>query len=144
VLWWQWIVLGIVLLGAEMVVDAQFFLVFLGVSAVAVGGIDVLWPGSPMWAEWLLFSAIAIASFVLFRAKLYDKIRGDSPDLSGELVGEIGTIEADIAPGGTGRIILRGTTWSARNVGDGVLPKYGQARVGAISGVTVDVQSTDS
>ena len=31
-IWWQWIVLGVLLLGAEMLFDAEFFLVFLGVA----------------------------------------------------------------------------------------------------------------
>ena len=36
--WWSWMILGAVLLGAELfAVDAQFYLVFLGVSAAIVG-----------------------------------------------------------------------------------------------------------
>ncbi|TDJ16346.1 MAG: NfeD family protein, partial [Deltaproteobacteria bacterium] len=45
--WWQWIVLGVVLLGAEMMVDAEFYLVFLGVSALTVGLLDLSWADSP-------------------------------------------------------------------------------------------------
>ena len=142
-LWWQWIVLGVVLLGSEMMVDAQFYLVFLGVSAVSVGLVDLAWPGSPIWLEWLLFSAFAIASLLLFRSRLYGKLRGDSPEISDTLIGEIGVIEADIAAGGTGRIRLRGTTWTAHNIGEGALPENARARVDAVSGVAVEVRSTD-
>ncbi len=36
--WWAWLVLGIGLLGVEMfVIDAQFYLVFIGLSAAVVG-----------------------------------------------------------------------------------------------------------
>ena len=36
--WWSWMVLGALLLGAELfAIDAQFYLVFLGVSAILVG-----------------------------------------------------------------------------------------------------------
>ena len=36
--WWTWMILGAVLLGAELfAIDAQFYLVFLGVSAAIVG-----------------------------------------------------------------------------------------------------------
>ena len=142
--WWQWIVLGIVLLGAEMMVDADFFLVFLGISAVTVGLVDLFWTGSPMWVEWLLFSGISIFALLLFRNKLYAKIRGDTPDRGEGVVGEIGIVEADIEAGGTGRIELRGTTWTARNIGDGVLRQNARARVDAVSGLTVDVRSADS
>ena len=33
--WWSWMVLGALLLGAELIaIDAQFYLIFLGVAAV--------------------------------------------------------------------------------------------------------------
>ncbi len=35
--WWAWMILGAVLFGAELAVDTQFFLIFLGVSAALVG-----------------------------------------------------------------------------------------------------------
>ena len=36
--WWGWLIVGIGLLGVEMfVIDAQFYLVFLGASAAIVG-----------------------------------------------------------------------------------------------------------
>ncbi len=142
--WWQWIVLGVVLLGAEMMVDAEFYLVFLGVSALTVGLADLLWADSPIWAEWFLFSLIAIVSLLLFRGKFYTKIRGDTPDRGQGMIGEIGIVEGDIEAGGTGRIELRGTTWTAHNVGEGVLPQNARARVDAVSGLTVEVRSADS
>jgi hypothetical protein len=39
---WGWIVAGALLLGAETVVDAQFYLVFLGSAAVLTGGVVML------------------------------------------------------------------------------------------------------
>jgi membrane protein implicated in regulation of membrane protease activity len=42
--WWGWIIVGALLMGAELfVIDAQFYLVFLGVSAIAVGVIALVW-----------------------------------------------------------------------------------------------------
>ena len=50
-LWWGWIVLGVAILGAEMfVIDAQFYLVFIGLSAVIVGLTDLLGLALPEWA----------------------------------------------------------------------------------------------
>ena len=94
--WWAWMILAAVLLGAELfAVDAQFYLVFLGVSAVTVGGIDLLWSGSPMWAEWLLFSAVSVASLILFRSRLHSTLRVGAADSTQGLIGEIGTVQAD-------------------------------------------------
>ena len=142
-LWWQWIVVGICLLGAEMMVDADFYLVFLGVSAVVVGLVDLAWAGSPIWGEWLLFSGVAIASLLLFRSRLHAKLRGSTAEISGSLVGDVGVVEAEIEPGGMGRITLRGTTWTARNVEEGVLPENARVRVDAVSGVIVDVRKAE-
>lgn len=139
--WWQWIVLGLALLGSELMIPADFFLVFLGISAVAVGVVDLAWPGSPIWLEWLLFSVFAVASLLFFRRKLYGKLHGGSPETAESLIGEIGLVESGIAVEGSGRIKLRGTTWEARNVGEVVIEGNARARVDAVSGLTVDVRS---
>ena len=40
--WWAWIAVGAVLLGSELgIVDAQFYLVFVGASALVVGLLDL-------------------------------------------------------------------------------------------------------
>ena len=45
-----------------------------------------------MWVEWLLFSLIVIVTLLIFRSKLYTKIRGDTPDRGEGVLGEIGSI----------------------------------------------------
>ena len=69
-------------------------------------------------------------------------------DLSPDGVKAVGwcttIVEGDIEAGGTGRIELRGTTWSAHNVGERVLPQNARVRVDAVSGLTVEVRSADS
>ena len=58
--WWGWLVLGIGLLGVEMfVIDAQFYLVFLGVSAAIVGLLGLAGVPMPEWPQWLVFAALA-------------------------------------------------------------------------------------
>jgi membrane protein implicated in regulation of membrane protease activity len=34
---WQWVMLGALVLGAETIIDTEFYLVFVGISAIAVG-----------------------------------------------------------------------------------------------------------
>jgi membrane protein implicated in regulation of membrane protease activity len=116
--WWQWIVLGALLLGAEMFVDAEFYLVFFGVSAAIVGFVGLAPVDVPVWAQWLLFSFFAIASLAFFRRHFYSKYRGEIPDRSEGAVGEIALVKKTILPGSVGNVTLRGTTWSAKNVGD--------------------------
>ncbi len=68
--WWAWLVLGIGLLGVEMlVIDAQFYLVFIGLSAAVVGLLGLAGVDLPDWMQWLLFSALAIVAMIAFRKR---------------------------------------------------------------------------
>ena len=90
--WWGWMILGAVLLGAELfAVDAQFYLVFLGVSAAIVGLGTLFGIVLPEWAQWLAFAILSLTFFFAFRRMLYEKVHG----------GGIG-YKAPMAEGGTG------------------------------------------
>ena len=75
--WWGWLVLGIGLLGVEMfVVDAQFYLVFIGVAAALVGLVGLTGIDLPQWAQWLVFAALALVTMFAFRKRMYAMVRG--------------------------------------------------------------------
>ncbi len=138
-LWWQWITIGVILLGAEMIVDAEFYLVFLGAAAVAVGLIGLSPLAIPWWGQWLLFSALSILVMTTFRSHLYKKIRGDLPDLEEGLDGEQVTVVELIAPGQQGPVDSRGTRWTAKNVGNTPLEPNSLARVENSEGVMLNI-----
>src|SRR5512134_506025 len=74
--WWGWILVGTLLLAGELfVVEADFYLVFLGFAAVVVGVLDLAGLGGPLWLEWLLFAGIAVVSTVFFRQRVYRRLR---------------------------------------------------------------------
>jgi len=140
--WWGWIVVGGVLLAAELfVVPTDFFLVFLGVAAILVGGVAWLAPGLSASAEWALFAALAIALLVGFRRRLKARMAGAPPPrVDDTLVGERGVAQAGIAASGEGRIELRGTTWSARNLGEVAIEPGTSVRVERVEGLTLCVR----
>ena len=75
--WWGWMIIGAILLGAELLaVDAQFYLVFLGLSAALVGLASLFGVVMPEWVQWTAFAALSLISFFTFRKSLYEKIRG--------------------------------------------------------------------
>ena len=50
--WWGWVTIGTLLLVAEMTfVDLDFYLVFLGISALLVGLASIAGFGMPFWVE---------------------------------------------------------------------------------------------
>ncbi len=138
-IWWYWMVLGLVLLGAEMTTPGGFYIIFFGLSALMVGtlaGLDLV---AADWLQWLLFSVIAVGSLLLFRGPLMAAIKA-RPDQSSQvdsMVGEAALPLDRIAVGETGKAELRGTTWSAKNVGTVPLARGQRSKVSRVDGLTL-------
>jgi inner membrane protein len=140
--WWGWILVGTLLLAGELfVVEADFYLVFLGFAAVAVGALDLLGLGGPLWLEWLAFAAIAGVSTVFFRQRVYKRLRPAGGDVGNSVVGQVVVLPRELAVGASAEVQLRGTSWSARNVGGTVLPAGARARVTRVEGLVLEVRA---
>jgi membrane protein implicated in regulation of membrane protease activity len=140
--WWAWMILGAVLLGAELfAVDAQFYLVFLGVSAAVVGLATLFGIAIPEWGQWLLFAIVALIFFVTFRKALYVKIRGGGEGYEQKYVGELVKVAEEIAPGGRGRAEYRGSDWNVHNVGESPVAAGSHAKVVEVDGLTLNVEA---
>ena len=138
--WWGWIVVGAVLLGAELfIIPTDFFLVFLGVSAFAVGFIGFVGIELPQWAQWATFAVLAGLLLVFFRGWLRARWP-KAARVDDTLVGEIAVTREPLPVGASGQIELRGSTWSARNAGDVALAPGDRARVERVEGLTLHVR----
>jgi membrane protein implicated in regulation of membrane protease activity len=138
--WWAWIAVGAILLGSELTfIDAQFYLVFVGGSAFAVGLLQLA--GLPMapWLQWLIFAALAAISMLTFRRRIYERLRRDLPALKGGPAGEIVTLPQELPPGETCRLEYRGSSWSAINGGKAVIAAGAKARIERVDGLTLVV-----
>ena len=59
--WWGWMIIGALLFGSELlIVDAGFYLVFLGIAAALTGLVELAGLGLEPWLQWVLFSVIAL------------------------------------------------------------------------------------
>ena len=142
--WWGWMIVGAILLGAElMVIDAQFYLVFLGLAAMAVGLADLTGLGGPQWVQWLAFGLLSLSIMVLFRGRLYRRLRGDLPGYSNDAAGQILGVPEGLAAHGETRIEFRGTTWRVLNSGEEAIPAGGRAIIEPTEGLTLHVRATD-
>ena len=140
-MWWGWMVLGAVLLSVELfAVDAQFYLVFLGLSAALVGLAALLGVELPVWGQWALFAVLALVSFFTFRKGLYEKLRVGPTGLRESLEGEQVTVQDGLEAGAEGRIEFRGSRWVVRNVGDTGIQAGRKARVVQVDGVTLNIK----
>jgi hypothetical protein len=117
-LWWHWLLLGLVLTALELAASGGFYIIFFGIAAIIVAVLVLLDVGGPLWFQLLLFSALAVASLLFFRNPIMRRLNltAGAPDLD-TLAAERGSVIEPMAPGASGRVELRGTSWSARNVG---------------------------
>jgi membrane protein implicated in regulation of membrane protease activity len=138
--WWAWIAVGAILLGSELAfVDAQFYLVFLGLAALVVGSLSLVGLSLAMWAQWLVFTALAVVSMIGFRQRIYEHMRRTLPIMRSGPAGEVVTLEAALEPGETCRIDYRGSSWSVINCGKSVIPAGARARIERVDGLTLVV-----
>ena len=136
--WWAWIAGGAVLLGAELaLVDAQFYLVLLGSSAIVAGLVSVGFPSQPAWLQWLVFSLLAVVSMVGFRRRIYASLRPHLPTMRAGPAGDTLRVPEGLPPGGSCRLEYRGSTWSAVNSGPGAIAAGGEAEVLRVEGLTL-------
>ncbi|GMR17592.1 MAG: hypothetical protein BMS9Abin32_730 [Gammaproteobacteria bacterium] len=140
--WWAWLILGAVLFGAELVaIDAQFYLVFLGLSAALVGLAGMAGIVMPEWGQWLSFAALSLLSMFTFRKSLYGKIRGNVPGFKAGVSGEYVEVAEDLEPGAQGRGSLRGAGWTVVNDGAARIAGGTRAKVLSSEGLTLHVSA---
>jgi membrane protein implicated in regulation of membrane protease activity len=143
--WWAWIAVGAILLVSELAfVDAQFYLVFVGASALVVGFLDLAGLLPAVWMQWLLFSALAAFSMVTFRRRIYDRMRRKLPDMKQGPVGETVVLPAALPPGETCRLEYCGSSWNAVNGGKSPIAAGQRARIDRVNGLTLVVHGENS
>ena len=140
ILWWHWLVLGLILAAAEMASAGGFYVIFFGFGAIVVGLLASVGLAGPTWVQLLLFAVISVGSLVLFRGRLLKTFQPDpqAPSID-TLVGEVGVAAADIAAGAIGQVELRGTSWSARNNADVSVGRGARCVVVRVEGLTLHI-----
>lgn len=140
-IWWLWMVLGIVLLALEAATPGGLFALFFGLSAILVGIITVAGWAGPASTQWLLFSAISVAFLLLLRQPLRARLNltGNQRPVD-SFVGESAIVLEEVPPAGVGKVELRGSSWSGRNSSQAALTKGQRCRVDRIEGLTVWVR----
>lgn len=109
---WGWLILGLVLIGAELLAPG-IFLLWLGLAALVTGAVIGL-TGMACQGALLVFAALSLASVLAGRALTR---RSDEPDTASglndrgrQLVGKVFKLEATMA-GGEGRIRVGDSSW---------------------------------
>jgi membrane protein implicated in regulation of membrane protease activity len=103
-LWWHWLVFGIVLVLLELAVPS-FFLIWFGVGAIIVGIALVAFPPlSFAWQilTWIVCSVVFVALwFRVFKPEFHKTRAGMA---KGAAIGEVGLVTREIRPHVTGEV----------------------------------------
>ena len=140
VLWWHWIVFGILLLILEMS-TGTFFILGLGVAAIVVGILDTLL-GTSFTVElsiWILLSVLAIAAWF----KWFREPPATDSGQSNYRLNTLGTVLEDIHPHARGKVIfdtpvLGNTLWHATSKVN--LDKDTRIKIVEVNGQLIEVE----
>ncbi len=132
----MWVVAGIVLMLGELLTPGGFYLIFFGVGAVVTGlaaalGLQGLTP------QVIFFLGVSLGALLVFRRPLLSRLREGQPAAHDELTGEVAVPMEEIAIEAVGQAELRGTVWSARNVGKRPLLQGERCLVKRVDGLTI-------
>ena len=142
--WWAWMIVAAISLAIEMFVfDAQFYLVFFGISAALVGFLGLAGVDLPDWAQVLALSVLAVTSMVTFRKRAYELVRNRTGHVDERLtVGDRVTVPVRLEPSQTCRVDYRGTSWTARNVDETPIEAGREAVIARVDGLVLMVRAT--
>lgn len=120
ILWWHWIILGILLIIIELGIGT-FFILGLGIAAILVGILDLLIGLSFTGALgiWILFSILTIIIWF----KYYKETTISTSGQSNKGLDTLGTVSKEIKANGRGEVmfdspVLGNTSWDATSKND--------------------------
>ena len=139
--WWIWILIGFGILALELTA-ASLHIGFFAVGAFVVGILLALGVEMPLWAQLVTFTGVTLVAFFWLRPILVRKLKLDQKKVVDSLVGEQALALEDMSVGGHGRAEMRGSTWSARNVGETALIRGQRCTVANVDGLVIHVRAS--
>lgn len=142
--WWIWVLLGFVLLGLEAM-TTSLHIGFFGGAAIVVGMLVGAGFLEPAWSQWLALTVISIVSLAFLRRPMLKRFKLDTPsEPMDTMVGDTAVSLDEIVPGGIGKAEMRGSTWTARNVGATSVSRGDRCVVEKVEGLMIFVRSSQS
>jgi membrane protein implicated in regulation of membrane protease activity len=139
--WWIWVLVGMALLAIEFASTTMhigLFAVGAFVVAILVGaGVHM-----PLWGQLVTFTGVSIFALFFIRPFIVRKLRLNVTKVVDTLVGEQAVAIDQIGPAGLGKAEMRGTTWSARNIGETALMPGQRCVVAGVEGLVIHVRAT--
>ena len=142
IVFWHWWILAGLLLILELTAPAFFFL-WLGIAAVAVGLILLVFPSIPLETQLVLFAIASIASVLAWRKyREAHPLITDQPNLNRrgqQYIGRVFSLSAPIT-NGVGKVTVDDSTWKVKGPD---LPAGTHIKVTGIDGVVFKVKADE-
>jgi membrane protein implicated in regulation of membrane protease activity len=139
--WWVWVLAGFLLLIVEFFATTAH-VGFFAVGAFLVAILVALDAGGPLWFQLIFFAASSVILLLFVRPIIVRKLGLYKKQNVDPIAGEHAIALQDMAAESDGRAEMRGTTWSARNVGQTPLVRGQKCVVDRVVGLTLYVRAT--
>src|SRR5215210_7056187 len=138
--WWIWVLAAFLLLIIEFFTTTAhvgFFAVGAFLVAILVG-LDI---AGPLWFQLMLFAVSSVALLIFVRPVVVRRLGLNKTPVVDQIAGEHAIALEDMAAETDGRAEMRGTTWSARNVGPTPVARGQKCVVDRVVGLTLYVRA---
>jgi inner membrane protein len=136
---WHWLLLGLVLLIAEVLLSTGYFLIFVGAAALIVGIAVWIAPALGWEVQVVMFGVLSVASFFVWRRFSPGNPASDQPSLNRRghsYVGRTFTLDTPVV-NGVGKLHVDDSQW---RISGADVPAGTQVRVTAVDGATLRVE----
>ena len=139
--WWVWVLVAFLLLTIEFFATTAhigFFALGAFLVAILVGaGVPI-----PLWAQLLTFAISSVVLLVFVRPVVVRKLGLNKTRIVDTFVGEQAIVLDDLPVAAEGRAEMRGSTWTARNIGVMPILKGQRCIVEKVTGLTIHVRAS--
>ncbi len=139
--WWIWVLFGLLLLAVELA-SSTLHIGLFAIGAFTVALLVAFGVHMPLWAELMTFTIVSVVAIVVVRPILIRKLGLNQKKIVDTLVGEQALALDDIEPHGIGKAEMRGTSWSARNIGETILTRGQRCTVTDIEGLVIQIRAS--
>jgi membrane protein implicated in regulation of membrane protease activity len=139
--WWIWTLIGFFFLALEFVTTTMHS-AFFAAGAFLVAILVASHVGGPLWAQILTFTLFSLATLLVIRPFVVQKLKLSQTRVVDSMIGERAIAMEDIGAAGFGKVELRGSSWNARNVGTTPLVRGQHTVVEKIEGLVLYVRAS--
>ena len=144
---WIWAILGLVLLGVEML-SGTFYILWFGISALCVALMLAVYPAATLPMQLLAFSVLSLTSLAIWRSKY--KAQGEGSRIGqsrDDTIGKVGRITEAVSTTQNGTItftlpVMSSRVWTA--IADEAIAEGESAEVIGIEGNFLHVRRVTS